>query len=92
MNTLASTPVLRRYAPPGEWLYEKMSMHRVQVRSQVPRHGPCSLVMSRIQTWSAAVCDQLGPDPGRVLRLGAALADLLRERQRPGTWCGQRPG
>ena len=38
-----------------------------------------SLVTSQVQTWFRAVRDELGPDPGRVLRLGAALADLLRE-------------
>ena len=39
--------------------------------------------MSQVQTWSRAVSDQLGPDPGRMGGLGAALADLFRERHHP---------
>ena len=39
--------------------------------------------MSQVQNLVRAVSDQLGPDPGRVSGLGAALADLLRERQHP---------
>ena len=49
----------------------------------MPRQGPFSLVMSQVQNLVRAVGDQLGPDPGRMGGLGAALADLVRERHHP---------
>ena len=39
--------------------------------------------MSQVQNLVRAVSDQLGADPGRMGGLGAALADLVRERHHP---------